>query len=57
MCEGCKYWDSYTWVCANADSVHCADFTNAGCEHKDILITKEVLENFTLKSIPGKRDL
>ena len=31
-CEGCKWWDSFSWVCCNADSEHCADFTNEGCK-------------------------
>lgn len=30
-CEGCKYHDSFTWVCSCGDSPNCADFTNDGC--------------------------
>lgn len=35
-CKGCKYWDSFSWVCCNADSPYCADFTNDGCEYYEV---------------------
>ena len=31
-CEGCVWWDDFTWACCNGDSPHCADFVNCGCE-------------------------
>lgn len=37
-CEGCKWWESFNWVCCNGDSQYCADFVNCGCkcfERKD----------------------
>lgn len=40
-CENCKYWDSWTWACSNADSLYCADFVNMGCEHKEKADGKE----------------
>lgn len=30
-CEGCKWWDDFSWVCCNSDSKYCADFVNEGC--------------------------
>ena len=30
-CEGCKWHDSFTWVCFNGDSEHRGDFVNEGC--------------------------
>ena len=32
-CEGCKWWESFNWVCCNADSPYVADFVNNGCEY------------------------
>lgn len=32
ICDGCKYWDSYSWACGNGDSIHRGDFTNEGCD-------------------------
>ena len=31
-CEGCKYHDSWTWVCCNGESENRGDYTNDGCE-------------------------
>lgn len=30
-CEGCVWWEEFTWACCNGDSPHCADFVNCGC--------------------------
>ena len=30
-CEGCRWWDDFSWVCANGESLNCADFVNEGC--------------------------
>ncbi len=35
-CEGCRYHDSFSWVCCNADSPYRADFTNDGCEYYEV---------------------
>lgn len=32
-CNGCKWWDDFTWACFNGDSPYCADFVNCGCKH------------------------
>lgn len=34
-CEGCKWWDEFTWVCSNGESEHVADYTNEGCKEKE----------------------
>lgn len=33
-CEGCEYWEEFTWACCNGDSPHRADFVNEGCKFK-----------------------
>lgn len=30
-CEGCVWWDDFSWVCACGSSPNCADFVNEGC--------------------------
>lgn len=34
-CDGCVFWDDFSWACGNGDSEHCADFVNCGCNHKE----------------------
>lgn len=34
-CEGCRWHDSFTWVCFNGYSEHVADFVNKGCRLYD----------------------
>ena len=41
-CEGCKYWDSFTWVCSNADIPYCADYTNDGCGFYEVDMDEEL---------------
>jgi len=34
-CEGCKFWDSFSWACCNGNSPHRANFVNEGCDFKE----------------------
>ena len=34
-CEGCKFWDSFSWACCNGNSPYRADFVNEGCDFKE----------------------
>lgn len=34
-CVGCRHWEPFSSVCTNADSPHCADFVDSGCDKKE----------------------
>lgn len=34
-CDGCKYWDDFSWSCGNGRSERRGDFVNFGCSHKE----------------------
>lgn len=35
-CEGCAFWDDFSWACGNGQSEHRGDFVNCGCVEKRI---------------------
>lgn len=53
-CEGCKYWDSYSWACCNGDSPYVADFVDEGCKEYDGCRKDVAINGLTRATTKGK---